>query len=312
MAQYTTLNKQEIETIASEFSIKNIYSFNILSGGSENTNYLLKTAVGNYVLTICEQKTEQKARELALLLEHLEKHQFKSSKIIRTTKNQPISFWSKKPLMVKKFLEGTVYQELPNHLLELAGCELGKLHKIEAPEYLSKQANFGKEQFINVRKYAADSAFETWLNKKLESVLPYLSKDLPKSLIHSDLFSNNVVIAKDEQSATIMDFEEAVYYYRIFDIGMTIIGSCRGNKVIDSQKVKTLLKGYSKEIQLSTLEIEALKAFTIYAGAAMTFWRHLNFNYTEPTPNLFNHYLELQTITDYIEALPLDYFHEII
>jgi homoserine kinase type II len=312
MAQYTTLNQQEIEIIASEFSIKNIHSFNILNGGSENTNYILKTENDNYVLTICEQKTEQKARELALLLEHLEKHQFESSKIIRTVKKQPISFWNKKPLMIKKFLDGTVYEKLPNHLLELAGSELGKLHKIEAPKYLSKQANFGKEQFINVRKYAADSAFETWLNEKLKSVSPYLSKDLPKALIHSDLFSNNVVIAKDEQSATIMDFEEAVYYYRIFDIGMTIIGSCRDNKIIDNQKVKALLKGYIKENQFSTLEIEALKAFTIYAGAAMTFWRHLNFNYTEPTPELFNHYLELQTITNYIEALPLDYFHKII
>lgn len=312
MAQYTTLNQQEIETIAAEFSIHNIHSFSILSGGSENTNYLLKSKKGNYVLTICEQKTEQKTRELALLLEHLATHQFESSKIIRTIKNQPISFWSNKPLMIKKFIEGTVYEELPNHLLELAGSELGRLHKIKAPEYLSKQANFGKEQFINVKKYAANSAFEKWLHKKLESFLPYFTNGLPKALIHSDLFSNNVVIAKDEQSATIMDFEEAVYYYRIFDIGMTIIGACRDEEKIDLQKVKALLKGYTNEIQLSTLEIDALKTFTTYAGAAMTFWRHLNFNYTEPTPDLFDHYKALKVITDYIEALPTDYFHKII
>jgi homoserine kinase type II len=312
MAQYTTLNQQEIDLIGAEFSIKKIYSFSILSGGSENTNYLLKSEKGNYVLTICEQKTAQKARELALLLEHLENNQFESSKIIRTTKNEPISFWNKKPLMLKQFLEGTVYEELPNHLLELAGSELGKLHKIEAPEYLSKQANFGKEQFINIKKYAAGSAFETWLNEKLESVSPYFTKDLPKALIHSDLFCNNVVIAKDEQFATIMDFEEAVYYYRIFDIGMSIIGACRDQEAIDIKKVKALLKGYTKEIQLFPLEVDALKKFTVYAGAAMTFWRHLNFNYTEPTPGLFDHYKGLKVVTDYIRALPSDYFHKVI
>ena len=75
MAQYTTLNQQEIDIIGAEFSIKNIDSFGILSGGSENTNYVLKTENGSFVLTICEQKTAQKARDLALLLEHLEKHQ---------------------------------------------------------------------------------------------------------------------------------------------------------------------------------------------------------------------------------------------
>ncbi len=312
MAQYTTLNQQEIETIASEFSIKNIHSFSILSGGSENTNYLLKSEKGNYVLTICEQKTKQKTKELALLLEHLATHKFESSKIIRTIKNQPISFWGDKPLIVKKFIEGTVYKELPNHLLELAGSELGKLHKIKAPEYLSKQANFGKEQFVNVKKYAAGSVFEKWLHKKLESFLPYFTKDLPKALIHSDLFSNNVVITKDEQSVTIMDFEEAVYYYRVFDIGMTIIGACRDEEKIDLQKVRALLKGYTNEIQITTLEIDALKAFTTYAGTAMTFWRHLNFNYTEPTPDLFDHYKTLKVITDYIEALPTNYFSRII
>jgi len=312
MAQYTTLNQQKIDSIASEFLIKNIHSFSILNGGSENTNYLLKAESGNYVLTICEQKTAQKARELALLLEHLEKHQFESSKIIRTVKNEPISFWNQKPLMMKKFIEGSVYEELPSYLLELAGNELGKLHQIEAPDYLSKQANFGKEQFVNIRKYAADSPFEIWLNEKLKSVSPYFTKDLPKTLIHSDLFCNNVVIAKDEEFATIMDFEEAVYYYRIFDIGMTIIGACRDKEIIDIEKIKALLKGYTKEIYLSDLEIDALKSFTLYAGTAMTFWRHLNFNYTEPTSNLVDHYLELQIITDYVEALPSDYFHKII
>ena len=312
MAQYTTLNQQEIDIIGAEFSIKNIDSFGILSGGSENTNYLLKTEKGSFVLTICEQKTAQKARDLALLLEHLEKHQFKSSKIIRTLKNEPISFWNQKPLMIKKFIDGTVHEELPHHLLALAGSELGRLHKIKAPEYLSKQTNFGKEQFSDIKKYAPDSDFETWLNGKLASVSPYFSENLPKALIHSDLFCNNIVIARDEQSATIMDFEEAVYYYRVFDLGMTFIGACRNKKTIDAEKVKAFLKGYCTEIKISTAEIDALQAFTIYAGIAMTFWRHLNFNYTEPTPALFDHYAGLQIITDDMESQPSDYFHKII
>jgi homoserine kinase type II len=312
MAQYTILNQQEIDIIGAEFSIKNIDSFSILIGGSENTNYLLKSKSGSFVLTICEQKTAQRAIDLALLLEHLEKNQFKSSKIIRTSKNEPIRFWDQKPVMIKKFIDGIVHEKLTYHLLTIVGSELGKLHKIKAPEYLSKQTNFGKEQFSTVSKYASGSGFETWLNKKLESIAPYFSEKLPKALIHSDLFCNNIVIAKDEQSATIMDFEEAVYYYRVFDLGMTFIGACRDKKTIDTEKVKAFLKGYCSEIKLLTTEIDALKAFTIYAGTAMTFWRHLNFNYTEPTPALFDHYLELQIITDYMERQPSDYFHKII
>lgn len=311
MAQYTTLNLKEIENIAMDFSIKDIISFKILSGGSENTNFAIFTNNGNYVLTICEQKSTQKATELALLLEHLEKHNFRSSKVLRNNKNELIGFWNKKPFMMKVFLHGTVHESLPFHLIELMGKELGKLHKIEAPKFLAEQANFGKEQFPLVRNYAPNSDFEKWLNKKLEFLEPYFRLDLPKTLIHSDLFANNTVISNNESSLTIIDFEEAVYYFRIFDVGMTIIGSCRNEETIDLKKVKALLVGYKKEIQLTRLEVESLKAFTIYAGTAMTFWRHLNFNYTEPTPDLFNHYLGLKKVTESVEKLPDNCFSKI-
>lgn len=206
MVQYTTLTKNDIDGIAVNFSVSKINSFNILSGGSENTNYLLNAEKEKYVLTICEQKTTQKATELALLLEHLEANNFESSKIVRNNNNESIGFWNDKPFMLKKFLDGTVYESMPTHLLELVGIQLGKLHKIEAPSYLAKQANFGKEQFVNIKKYAANSKFETWLNQKMETITPYFELDLPKTLIHSDLFSNNVVISKDETAASIMDF----------------------------------------------------------------------------------------------------------
>ena len=312
MAQYTTLTKEEIDKIAATFSIETIDSFHVLSGGSENTNYALFTKKGNYVLTICEQKTEQKALELALLLEHLEQHNFNSSKVLRNNKNKLIDFYKGKPYMMKVFLEGSVHESLPVHLMELMGVELGKLHKIEAPDFVTHQTNFGKEQFSFVKNYAPNSDFEKWLNEKHEELKPYFLLDLPRVLIHSDLFANNTVISEDETTLTIMDFEEAVYYYRIFDVGMTIIGSCRKDNTIDKEKVSAFLKGYTKEIKLTKLEVDSLKAFTIYAGTAMTYWRHLNFNYTEPTPALFDHYLGLKVITEFVKNLPNEYFHGIV
>ena len=52
MAQYTVLNNKDLETILAQYGINEVKSYNVLSGGSENTNYLVKTAVKNYVLTI--------------------------------------------------------------------------------------------------------------------------------------------------------------------------------------------------------------------------------------------------------------------
>ena len=311
MVQYTTLTKEEIEVVLENFSMNKLVDFKILVGGSVNTNYYVKTESGAYVLTVCEQKSETEARELAQLLEFLERCHFETSKIIRSKKNDSVIKFKGKYIMLKEFIDGEIQKELPHHLIELIGREIGKLHKIKAPEYLPKQLSFGKEQFVNVGKYAAQSSFDVWLKEKLASVQPYFSQDVPKALIHADVFFDNVIISKDKGSATIMDFEEAAYYYRVFDLGMAIIGSCAEGDRVNFKKVRSLLKGYRSQIDFLDIEIEALQAFTVYAGAAMTFWRHINFNYTKPDPSLSDHYLGLKVLVDHVDDQSADFFQNL-
>ncbi len=306
--EYTSISMLEVEAILADFSITKIDNINLLRGGSVNTNYLIITKSGKYVLTLCEQTSEKEARELANLLEYLEQQQFETSKIIRNTKNESLTLWKGRPIIIKKYIEGKILKEIPSHLIELIGRELGKLHKIKAPEDLPLQLTFGREQFVNVEKYAAHSAFDVWLKKMLADVSPFISPDLPRAFIHADVFFDNVVICED--SVILIDFEEATNYYRIFDIGMMIIGICGEGEIVNLEKAKFLLSGYLREIELLDMEFNALQAFTVYAGAAMTFWRHMNFNYTKPDSRLSNHYMGLKVLADYVKEQPADYFLE--
>ncbi len=312
MAHYTILTEEEVKKITTAFNIIDVNSFKILSGGSENTNYLVKAQNEKYVLTICEQKTEEEARLLTQLLKHLEENNFSTSKIIKNKNEDSIGFFDEKPVMIKSFLEGKIMDDLPTHLIELIGIELGKFHKIKAPEYLPKHTNYGVEQFTDVEKYAADSDFAKWLKEKEVYLNTYLSLDLPKAMIHSDLFADNVIISEDEGIVTIMDFEEAANYYRIFDLGMTIIGICKEGKTVNLEKAKSLLKGYQKEVKLLEEEKKSLQAFTVYAATAMTFWRHRNFNYIKPDPEKFDHFKGLQVLADFIQELSQKEFNQII
>ena len=298
MAQSTSLNDKEISEILAKFDIHNISYFELLSGGSENTNYLVKTENRKYLLCIFEQKTEKNAKDLAHLLKHLEINNFNTSKLIYTSNSDSVIIWKNKPVIIKAFIEGGIRKDLPPHLLKLIGRELSKLHQINAPEYLPNQLNYGKEQFENIKKYSANSEFDIWLKNILEYISPYLKLNLPKSIIHSDVFWDNVIIGKDDNTVTIIDFEESVNYYRLFDIGMTIIGICGEEKVINMEKTKHLLDGYQSEVQLLDVEINSLKAFTIYAGASMTFWRYHNFNYVKPNTKMSNHYMKLKILVD--------------
>ena len=312
MEQSTSLNEIEIRGILAKFDIHNISSFELLSGGSENTNYLVKSENRKYVLCIFEQKTEKNAKDLAHLLKHLEINNFNTSKLIYNSDSESVIIWKDKPIIIKTFIKGEIRKDLPPYLLKLIGKELAKLHQINTPEYLPNQLNYGKEQFANVKKYSANSEFDIWLKNILEYILPYLKLNLPKSIIHSDVFWDNVIIGEDDNTATIIDFEEAVNYYRLFDIGMTIIGTCGEEKIINMEKIKHLLDGYQSEIQLLDDEINSLKAFTIYAGASMTFWRHQNFNYVKPNTEMSNHYIKLKVLVDDIVKQPDDCFVRLI
>jgi Ser/Thr protein kinase RdoA (MazF antagonist) len=77
-------------------------------------------------------------------------------------------------------------------------------------------------------------------------------------------------------------------------------------------KVKHLLNGYQSQIQLLEDEINSLRAFTIYAGASMTFWRNQNFNYVKPNAKMSNHYLGLKVLVDDIVKQANDCFVELI
>jgi homoserine kinase type II len=312
MTYYTKLSLKEVKEIAANYGFARLTNYKILSGGSENTNYLVEAETVKFVLTICEQKTPKEANDLARLLVHLEEHNFSTSKIIRTQENKAISFWNGKPVMVKNFLEGRTLEDLPDNLLKSIGKELGKLHQIPAPDYLPVSLNYGLECFAEIEKYAAGSPYHVWLQKKQDYIEKHISEKLPKALIHSDVFYSNVIVSKEDSSAIIMDFEEACNYYRIFDIGMAIIGLCKEGEGINLQKVKHLLEGYADEITLIPTELNSLKSFVVYAATAMSFWRHKNFNYVNPTPELYDHYKALKTVADYVDSLPSDCFSSLL
>ena len=146
--------------------------------------------------------------------------------------------------------------------------------------------------------------------QNLEYIQPFIDSKLPQGLIHADVFSNNVIVNELQDTVVIMDFEEAVKYYRVYDIGMTIIGICAEGNTINFEKVSALLKGYQRELTLLDIEINALQAFTVYAGSAMTFWRHSHFNFIKPDPNFYDHYKGLQVIDRLYKATTRRLFYK--
>ncbi len=311
MLEYTPLDNNQIDIILAEFTAEKALSSTLLSGGSENTNYLVSTDKRRYVMTICEYKSVPDTQDLADLLELLARHEFPTSRLVHSLENKSFSLFNDKPVLLKKYIAGEIIEDLPYNILQSLGQQLGRLHKIKAPDYLPDKPNYGTDKFSIVASYAPDSTFYHWLKEMRQTIMDGISPTLPKALIHADVFYNNVIISKDGTRATIMDFEEACNYYRVFDLGMMIIGLCSEGSTINLKKVRDILTGYQQENQLLALEQQSLKLFTAYAATATAYWRHMWFNHLEPDIKMKDHYLIMKNLTDHVMELDDDCFNPV-
>ena len=310
MPQYTPINSTLIDQIAADFMLGKTTQWKHLEGGSENTNVRLKTEAGEFVLTICEQKSMEETMALAHLLEHLEQHGFTTTRLVKNTNGKYVQHLNGKPILLKEYLPGEITTDLNETQLLEIGKAMGELHQIPPPSTLPDHFSYGQQAFGEVTQSGTDDPFVTWLSKLHGQILENTHPDLPKALIHGDIFDNNIIVNKNQVIA-IMDFEEACYYYRVFDLGMAIIGSCTTKGNLDFSKARFLLKGYLEISTLEEIEKEKLPIFTAYAAGATAFWRYRQYRIRKPEKTVWDRHLAMQALADQALARPAGEFMEL-
>ena len=179
---------------------------------------------------------------------------------------------------------------------------LAQLHQLPVPDFVPKFHEYEISAFHALLDSDSTShPFITWLEKTTEYLERNLDPTLPKCLIHGDIFNSNLVI-KENNDVVILDFEEACENYRVFDIGMTIIGTCIQHGQLDWPLIQALLLGYQSVSPLEANEVKALKYFTMYAAAGTALWRYKQFNILFPDEQLKNHYAEMTSLADTVRA----------
>lgn len=295
MSLYTQLDDATIRQIAKQYNIGNIQSWKTLEGGVENTNNMLVCGTQKYVLTLCERKTAEETIVLANILEHLEKQGFDSSKIIKNKKGELVSFHQGKPVLLKTYIDGQVKEVFDEIIVKKLGKKIAQLNQIAPTKDMPHQFSYGEHLFKEVYENISHP-FANWLKETHTYILKNLHTELPKALIHGDIFTSNVVIKDGEP--VIMDFEESCYYYRLFDLGMAAIGSCSQNGQLNWPKIQLLLEGYQAVNELSGLEVRHYKNFIVYAATATAFWRFRQFNIIAPIEDRKDSYKEMQSLAN--------------
>ncbi len=310
MATYTKIPLFDLKKIALSYGIKAL-DFKAMEGGNTNSNYYIRGEQSDYMLTLAEEKSWEETQQLATLLQWLEKYGFVTSKVHLSLDAETVTVYAGKPVLIKKWIEGKVCENMSGDMLGQIGESMAKLHQIPAPEFLPKLHPYGLQMFSTVVDKAIDKAYESWLAKQIQILNQNLPDNLPSGLIHGDVFFDNVLF-KDNKIKAIIDFEEACCYPLLFDLGMAILGLCRTNEEIDLMKIKALIKGYEELRPLENLEKEFLPLFIKYAATATSYWRFWKYNIHSPSPEGSGKHWEMVDIAKQIENLVLEDFRQIV
>ena len=304
MAQYTQLSAKEIEEIARHYGLA-VSSFESIAGGAENSSYLLNTAQGRVVLTLFEHKTVEGAEPLGKLLVYLEEQGFSNTRVLARADGGLISSHRGKPVMLKHYLEGQVQSELGEDMLRQLGSELAQLHAIPAPDYLAREPAYGLRRISGAPREKFEPNFAHWLAQRAAALTQATLDDLPRGLIHADLFYDNVLFVGDRLLALI-DFEEACHYSLVFDMGMAIVGTCLVGGEIKLSKARALLAGYEALRALEESERAALQAHIEIGALSTAYWRYWKYRIQQPTPERADKHLEMKAIAEQVMAIPSD------
>ena len=299
-----------VEGLARRFGIEDVTAFSVMDGGSENTNYCVETNSGKYVLTLCDQKSLKHATNLASLLVYLTDHGIRTSRVVVPLDEPIVILHDEKPVMLKRHVDGDVTANLTGNVLVQLGEETARLHEIPAPSYLPKSFPYGRSYFPEVIDSNLDHAYIDWLSEKNSYLQERIPQHLPMTLIHGDVFFDNMIVQGDQLMA-IIDFEEACHYYRSFDLGMVIVGACRDNQGISFQKARRFIRAYQNDMTLQSVERECLKAFAVYAAVATSFWRFRQYHVRRPEPQFYDKHVEMLTLADTISEYSDSSFTEL-
>ena len=279
MAVYTQLNKSKIEKILSNYNLGKLDSFKAIEEGIENTNYFLSVNKKKLILTVYEKRV--KSEDLPFfsnLMSSLNKANFKCPAPVINNNNSTITNYDGKKLMIVSFLEGKSKSNLSPNNCKVIGIQAAKMHELTKNIKIKRQNDLSVSSWRNL--------FETVKNQcsKLHKDLPKLieenltsveknwPKNLPKGIIHADLFHDNIFFDKDKFSG-IIDFYFSCEDFFALEIAICFNALCfdgaKENLSFNVTKAKNFIDGYSSVRKLSELEKQSIKVLS--QGAALRF-----------------------------------------
>ena len=277
MAVYTDITDEELAALLADFDLGTATSFKGIAEGVENSNFLLETETGRYILTVYEKRVNEADLPFFLgLMRWLAKHGYPSAEPMAARDGELIKRVRGKPCAIVEFLNGlSVRRPTAAHCRE-AGAGLAGLHLAAAGFPMVRPNALGQAAWAPMfAKLGAEAeALKPGLAKTIAGDLDRLAagwpSGLPTGVVHADYFPDNVFFAGSKFAGTI-DFYFACTDAFAYDVAVALNAWCfEPDGSFNITAARQLLAGYESLRPLSDAERAALPILA--HGAAMRFF----------------------------------------
>jgi homoserine kinase type II len=276
MAVYTDITEGELGAFLREYPVGELLSYKGIAEGSENSNFLLHTSAGAYILTLYEKRVERADLPFFLgLMEHLAKRGISCPLPVHRRDGAVIGALAGRPAAVITFLEGMWLRKPTSVHCREVGKALAALHLAGADFALSRPNALAidgwRKLWAGARPHAEE--VETGLVSEVDADFEFLAREWPRSLpagiIHADLFPDNVFFLGETLSGLI-DFYFACNDFFAYDVATCLNAWCfEKDHSFNLTKGTALLAGYQSLRPLAPAEAAALPVLA--RGSALRF-----------------------------------------
>lgn len=278
MAVYTNVSDEALADFLTHYDLGKVVSFKGIAGGVENTNYLLQTDKSSYILTLYEKRVAEADLPFFIgLMDHLASRGFACPLPIRNRQGEALGQLEGRPAAIISFLEGMEVSHPNADYCRLAGQTMARLH-LTADGFEITRVNAlapaGWPPLVESAVGEADTV-EDGMAELITSELAFAqanwpaATDIPKGVIHADMFKDNVFFLDGELSGVI-DFYFACNDFLAYDLAVGINAWCFDDDLkFDAERCEALIAGYQEIRQLEPAEREALPILA--RGAALRF-----------------------------------------
>jgi homoserine kinase type II len=276
MAVYTDVSDDEIEAFVAEYDIGEVLACKGIAEGVENSNFLLRTSRGTYILTLYEKRVNPADLPFFLgLMDHLADRGITCPQPVRARSGVALGTLAGRPATIVTFLDGMwVKRPGVSHCAQV-GEALAALHEAGRDFALTRPNALSLGAWRPLFELSRDRADEVQpgLAAEAEADLSDLERGwptgLPAGVIHADLFNDNVFFL-DGRLSGLIDFYFACDDFLAYDLAICLNAWCfEPDLSFNVTKGRALLAGYTRRRPLTAAEAEALPMLA--RGSAMRF-----------------------------------------